>query len=104
VNSPPPPSPPSLSLPLSSAIRPIKSSAKANGDENIFNTDRDLRKNNKKQLDEMLAPHYTQEQLKHIPRWDKVALVRSLANLAQDKGVAQDLHRSISLSLSLSTS
>jgi hypothetical protein len=76
-----------------SLLRHFKSSGKQN-EVSIYKTDRDLRKMSKKQLDDTLAPHYTQEQLRTMPRWDKVSLVRSLANKAHDHGVAHDLHRS----------
>ena len=73
-------------------FRPSRSSAKKY-EANIYNTTGDLRKLSIQELDDILAPHYTAEQLISITRWKKASLVRSLGNKAQNCGVAQELHK-----------
>lgn len=72
--------------------RNIKSSGKQN-EVTIYNTDKDLRKISMKQLNDLLAPHYTSEEINELTRWQKVRRVASLANVAHDEGIAHDLHR-----------
>ncbi len=73
-------------------FRPTKSGGKAPGVK-IYNTDKDLRKMSKKQLDDCLSPYYTPQQLKNISRWDKVDLVRRISTLAKEKNVGDSLHK-----------